>query len=835
MPHFKHSITSGVLGFVAMVPAVSAQCANGWVSTGGLPGVNGVVYASTMFDPDGPGPAPAQLVVGGEFSAAGNVPAANIAAWDTATGVWSPLGAGIVGGVKSLTILPNGDLVAGGTTRVSRWNGATWQPLGGVFVDSLYASPAINALAVLPNGDLVAAGWFSSAGGTPASHIARWDGTSWSALGSGLNAFVRALTTLANGDLVAGGLFTNAGGVPADRVARWNGATWSALGTGIGNSVYSLASLPNGDLLAGWNVNNGASPPTSFVWRWNGTSWSQLGTTMLAGTMNALTVLANGDVLAAGDSVVGAIPGFCQRWNGSSWSPLGPGPLGVVHAVTQLPNAQVVVCGNFAYVAGVQASGVAKWSGTAWQSLGVPGMTGLGWALAALPNGDLVAGGNAVVRWNGTGWTQLGGVFGANGVHRVTALAALPGGDLVAGGYFLSAGGVPANCIARWDGTAWLPMGSGMFGNVRALAVLPDGSLVAGGDFVLAGAASGASIARWDGTAWSSFAGGVSFGGASAGDVSALAVAPNGDLFVAGSFDRAGSVSANNIARWNGSTWSALGSGAGGVVGSLAIPPDGSLIAGGLFVSAGGVVVNSIARWNGAAWSGLGGGVTSGGFAGSVARLLALPNGDVLATGAFTAAGGTPVNGMARWNGTGWSSIGTGADGFVYSLAFRPTGEVFVGGDFSFVSGVLSPGIARLTTPCPATATPNGTGCTGSGGANVLTATSLPWIGATSTAVATGMPTGSLAIVVTGLAATSTPLAAILAQGTPGCSLLASPDLLTAALTGTGTVPVALTLPDSASLVGLSLHQQVVALEIVAGNFVAATSTNALVLQCGAF
>jgi hypothetical protein len=41
-------------------------------------------------------------------------------------------------------------------------------------------------LATLPNGDLVAGGIFTS----PASYVARWNGTSWSALGTGLSGFM---------------------------------------------------------------------------------------------------------------------------------------------------------------------------------------------------------------------------------------------------------------------------------------------------------------------------------------------------------------------------------------------------------------------------------------------------------------------------------------------------------------------------------------------------------------------------------------------------------------------------------------------------------------------
>ena len=39
---------------------------------------------------------------------------------------------------------------------------------------------------------------------------------------------------------------------------------------------------------------------------------------------------------------------------------------------------------------------------------------------------------------------------------------AVSGTNLYAGGYFTTAGGVTANYIAKWDGSAWSALGSGM-------------------------------------------------------------------------------------------------------------------------------------------------------------------------------------------------------------------------------------------------------------------------------------------------------------------------------------------------------------------------------------
>ena len=43
------------------------------------------------------------------------------------------------------------------------------------------------------------------------------------------------------GTLYAGGLFTTAGGIAANHIAQWSGSSWSALGSGMNNAVFALA------------------------------------------------------------------------------------------------------------------------------------------------------------------------------------------------------------------------------------------------------------------------------------------------------------------------------------------------------------------------------------------------------------------------------------------------------------------------------------------------------------------------------------------------------------------------------------------------------------------
>jgi hypothetical protein len=104
------------------------------------------------------------------------------------------------------------------------------------FWDDRFGSPGLennsemSAFAVAANGDIYVAGFFTRIGGVDIQGIARWDGTRWHALGSGLSTsgFINSMTVLGN-DLYVGGHFTAIDGVAANNIARWNGVSWSNL------------------------------------------------------------------------------------------------------------------------------------------------------------------------------------------------------------------------------------------------------------------------------------------------------------------------------------------------------------------------------------------------------------------------------------------------------------------------------------------------------------------------------------------------------------------------------------------------------------------------------
>jgi hypothetical protein len=124
-------------------------------------------------------------------------------------------------------------------------------------------------LALGSDGVLYAGGQFTTAGGVSANHIAHWDGTTWSALGLGMDSWVAILMLANDGTLYAGGQFSTAGNVPAKAIARWDGTTWSALGSGISGgfspSTYALAMTDEDTLYAGGWFTRAGDNPSAFL------------------------------------------------------------------------------------------------------------------------------------------------------------------------------------------------------------------------------------------------------------------------------------------------------------------------------------------------------------------------------------------------------------------------------------------------------------------------------------------------------------------------------------------------------------------------------------------
>lgn len=352
-----------------------------------------------------------------------------------------------------------------------------------------------------------------------------------------------------------------------------------------------------------------------------------------------------------------------------------PGLSGTVFAITVLPDGDLIVAGSFSNAGGVpEADLIARYrmSTGAWSALGQGVFGNAIYALAVLPDGRLIAGGE----FTGDGsaasvnlaqfdpstndWSPI--LLSAGPNSRVNAIAVLPGGDLLVGGQFSSAGGVPAHRIFRCNPTNGSVTSLGLTSNetsVNALAVLAGGGVIVGGHFNFGvaggGTTSAVNIAHFDPTdnRWSSPLQPdpnrqVVLNGA----VNALAVLPGGDLIVGGAFTNSLSFpSSSRVARYNPTTgaWLPMGEGiveTSAVVNAVAVLPEGDVLVGGTFTRAGGVLGrNRIARNNPTTgvWTGLGQGTSN-----TVNALAVLSSGDVIVGGAFGQAGGVMSNRIAR-------------------------------------------------------------------------------------------------------------------------------------------------------------------------------------------
>jgi hypothetical protein len=297
-----------------------------------------------------------QLIVGG-YQFRTYPPSAFVSGWDGST--WSPLGDGLQYSPWALTAY-NGELFEGGFVPgpgtdypklVSSWNGASWSPRGAGLDVNGYQVTGLT----LYNGKLVACGEDYGGPGL----ISSWDGASWTPLGSGTD---RAVWTVAvyDGKLIAGGWFTTAGGNPASNIASWDGSSWSQVGTGVNGAVYSLCEFQN-ELIVGGAFTLAGGGPADYIARWNGTSWSPLG----AGTNSWVQALCVHDqklIVGGGFSMAGGHPASCiASWDGSTWSPLGSGIAGEVRTLSVFRDT-LVAGGYFDHAGNKPIKFIAQWT-----------------------------------------------------------------------------------------------------------------------------------------------------------------------------------------------------------------------------------------------------------------------------------------------------------------------------------------------------------------------------------------------------------------------------------------------------------------------------------------
>jgi uncharacterized delta-60 repeat protein/uncharacterized repeat protein (TIGR01451 family) len=319
------------------------------------------------------------------------------------------------GGIEAIGYQSNGRIVVGGRF-TQQFNGASRQHLARVYSyggnDTTFSATAnadVYAMAVLPDDRIVIGGSFGTVNGSQRRRVARLhaDGSLDSTFGNPQvnGGFVRTLVTLPDGKILIGGSFTEIGGAARERLARLNA--------------------------------NGTLDPT-------------FASVQLNGVVRAIVVQPDGRIVIGGGFTtvnnfqrariarLTANGSFDPSFNASATAN------GVVHALAQAANGDILVGGDFTSIGSTSRSRLAALS----------------------PDGALT------------------GSLNISANDLVLSLVPRTDGRILVGGSFTSIGGLARTRMALLTSSAVVPEFDVPFsGQVRAVLVQPDGKVLAGGAF----------------------------------------------------------------------------------------------------------------------------------------------------------------------------------------------------------------------------------------------------------------------------------------------------------------------------------------------------------------
>ncbi len=493
-------------------------------------GVNGTVNAIAVWE--------TAVFVGGSFSQAGGVATQNIARWQSDSSKWSDLSGlfwlslteaqelesdGVTGDVRTL-LMQGQELYVGGTFKtafpgdytvdeitvqyIARWYESTGDPL----FNTLWwkglgqgMNGFVNTI-VEHDGELYAGGAFTKAGGTPARGIAKWDGLRWFSLASGVGNFISTMA-INDGNVYVGGEFDQPGKGRGTRLARLNESIWTLIPGEFSGSIFTVESKDE-FIYVGGSFSSIGGKRIENAARYNTETgiWSGLGEkdgpTKTEGKSYVSSFgFQDGLVYVGGDfSSAGEMPARgLASWDPASdtWDDVGGGINGQVFGIESL-GGDLYVGGRFlgaGSVADLNERNIARWDGSEWYDLD-SGTSEVIWTMGTYGD-DLMVGGDFdsagsvatqyLARWNTTsgGWDNVNGGVAKDFLPTVNAIVT-NGPLLYVGGYFDSIAGVPSRNIARFDGSSWAPLGSGVDNFVFTMAA-DRGKLYVAGAFAQAG------------------------------------------------------------------------------------------------------------------------------------------------------------------------------------------------------------------------------------------------------------------------------------------------------------------------------------------------------------
>ncbi len=557
-----------------------------------------------------------------------------------------------IGGVYSIALMSNGQVVLGGGTKVVRLKADGT-------LDSFFSAPAINmqanAVAVQPNGQIIVGGPFTTVGGISKAYIARLNANG--SLDTSFTAtidvnYVSRLCLQADGKIIISGPFNMVNSVWQQNVARLRQD---------GSLDTEFTPVVNG------------GPAEAIMQQSDGKLF-------LAGTFNSINYIQRRGVARL------------HHEDGRLDKDFDPAASANVLAVAMQPDGKILAGGYFSFIAGNTRRGLARLHPDGSIDESFPDLNIGNWvrSIAVVPDGKIYIAGaffavdgaaqHRIARLNPNG--SRDSTFNPAPNDIVHVVVPQPDGKVLIGGNFTQIAGTTRKYFARLnpDGSldaTFTGTVDGADGGVVTIVVQPDNRILVGGWFTSVNGTTCRYLVRFnpDGSRDTGFST-PNFNQ----QIYTLALQPDGKILVAGMFSSVDGIPKYNLVRLNpnGTLDTGFTTQMNNSISSIALQTDGKILLGGLFTS----VVwsparNSIARLNA---DGSLDDTFNPGANGAVNTIVPLPDGKILVAGDFSQVGGVARTRLARITNTGIASCGLShtADGAKVTVLQSGTGPEVV-------------------------------------------------------------------------------------------------------------------------------------------------------------
>ena len=493
----------------------------------------------------------------------------------------------------------------------------------------------------------------------------------------GLDHWVRA-SVIYKDLLIVGGSFLHADDERVDYLAAWDGKDWSAFGNA--NGGISCLFENEGNLYVAGAFDEIAGVSANRIAMWNGQEWLPLGGG-IDGTVYSM-IIYNGMLVCGGyfTNVDGMEINDIASWDGSAWHAFTDQNFNGSIRDMEAFGEQLVVGGDFDSIGTMPASCIASWDGTSWNALG-QGLTRLDSSHPSLNcitkyQDKIFIGGHfqyaggidaeRLAMWDGSAWQGI-----SPGPNSTPMCMQVNDGKLYIGGYFTKIAGIDANNVAVYDGTVWSTLKNGL---VRDLAEgiaevstisFYQGNVIVAGRFYGTKGGRGDHIRQFDGMDWYPVTYDQGMGVNS--EVLAFGIY-NDKLAVGGYFSGIGEQAADALMFLEDNKWMPVDPNFSGSVDHIIEYQNMLYISCG-YANSDGVSFYDLGYWDGSSWTSLDDKIDAIGTSSSPYIYdMAIFDGKLIIAGRFEVTGVPSIYNIAAWDGSEWTSLGTDSLGYVYSL-----------------------------------------------------------------------------------------------------------------------------------------------------------------------